>query len=266
MPQPLMMFSAQDAPRSPDLPVFAPGEARGLSLAWNRMIRPIVFAEMRRRYAPRINRLRRSLGLGPTGEAPVFEISKQSALVLGLYSPLFAPPAADLSANTRVTGFTFFDSSTGAPERLDSETEILPGAWRGAARFHTRIGRRACARRLLRLKPFRGETAWSPRGSADRRMDDVLAPPGRAGEDYLPHSLVFPRAAAIIHHGGMGTTAQALRGRESLNSLFLILATSSITQAVLSGLVSAPVLRREQYSDPESGRAPSRDARQRGDD
>jgi len=29
--------------------------------------------------------------------------------------------------------------------------------------------------------------------------------------DYAPHSELFPHAAAIIHHGGMGTTGQALR-------------------------------------------------------
>jgi UDP:flavonoid glycosyltransferase YjiC (YdhE family) len=28
---------------------------------------------------------------------------------------------------------------------------------------------------------------------------------------YAPHSLVFPRAAAVIHHGGIGTVGQALR-------------------------------------------------------
>jgi rhamnosyltransferase subunit B len=28
---------------------------------------------------------------------------------------------------------------------------------------------------------------------------------------YAPHSVLFPRAAAIIHHGGIGTLAQALR-------------------------------------------------------
>ena len=29
--------------------------------------------------------------------------------------------------------------------------------------------------------------------------------------DYAPHSVLFPHAAAIIHHGGIGTTAQAMR-------------------------------------------------------
>ena len=34
---------------------------------------------------------------------------------------------------------------------------------------------------------------------------------------YAPHSLLFPRAAAIVHHGGIGTLAQALRsGRPQL--------------------------------------------------
>jgi UDP:flavonoid glycosyltransferase YjiC (YdhE family) len=34
---------------------------------------------------------------------------------------------------------------------------------------------------------------------------------------YAPHSLVFPRAALIVHQGGIGTLAQALRsGRPQL--------------------------------------------------
>lgn len=28
---------------------------------------------------------------------------------------------------------------------------------------------------------------------------------------YAPHSLLFGRAAAVVHHGGIGTTGQALR-------------------------------------------------------
>jgi rhamnosyltransferase subunit B len=35
--------------------------------------------------------------------------------------------------------------------------------------------------------------------------------------DYAPYSQVFPRACAIVHQGGIGTTAQALRaGRPTL--------------------------------------------------
>ena len=28
---------------------------------------------------------------------------------------------------------------------------------------------------------------------------------------YVPHSALLPRAAAVVHHGGIGTSAQALR-------------------------------------------------------
>ena len=32
-----------------------------------------------------------------------------------------------------------------------------------------------------------------------------------AAFDYAPYSLVFPRAACVVHQGGVGTTAQVLR-------------------------------------------------------
>lgn len=42
-------------------------------------------------------------------------------------------------------------------------------------------------------------------------------PPGVRNFAYLPYSLLFPRAAAVIHQAGIGTLAQALRaGRPQL--------------------------------------------------
>ena len=35
-------------------------------------------------------------------------------------------------------------------------------------------------------------------------------PPGVFHADYAPFSRVFPRAAAVVHHGGIGTCSQAL--------------------------------------------------------
>ena len=43
------------------------------------------------------------------------------------------------------------------------------------------------------------------------------APDGIGVFDYAPHSTVMPRAGVIVHQGGVGTTAQALRaGRPML--------------------------------------------------
>jgi UDP:flavonoid glycosyltransferase YjiC (YdhE family) len=53
-------------------------------------------------------------------------------------------------------------------------------------------------------------------GSHPQGLPDKL-PAGVMAVTYAPHSEVFPRAAAIVHHGGAGTTAQAMRaGRPML--------------------------------------------------
>jgi UDP:flavonoid glycosyltransferase YjiC (YdhE family) len=42
-------------------------------------------------------------------------------------------------------------------------------------------------------------------------------PPGVIAAEYAPFAKLFPRAAAIVHHGGVGTTGQAMRsGRPML--------------------------------------------------
>ena len=61
------------------------------------------------------------------------------------------------------------------------------------------LGRRAV---FLGLDGALGENAHAVRRSL---------PSGMIGAGYVPHSLIFPHAAAIVHHGGVGTTAQALR-------------------------------------------------------
>jgi len=47
-------------------------------------------------------------------------------------------------------------------------------------------------------------------GFAENRPPGPL-PPGVMLVDRAPHQLLFPRASAIVHQGGAGTTAQALR-------------------------------------------------------
>jgi UDP:flavonoid glycosyltransferase YjiC (YdhE family) len=44
-----------------------------------------------------------------------------------------------------------------------------------------------------------------------------VLPEGVAAFDYAPYSALFPRADAIVHHGGIGTTGIAMRsGRPAL--------------------------------------------------
>jgi UDP:flavonoid glycosyltransferase YjiC (YdhE family) len=63
------------------------------------------------------------------------------------------------------------------------------------------LGRRA----LLMIRSDVGSTTSRP------------LPEGVMAVDYAPHEAIFPRAAAIVHHGGIGTLGQALRaGRPML--------------------------------------------------
>src|SRR5207244_12880236 len=49
------------------------------------------------------------------------------------------------------------------------------------------------------------------------RNQPAALPEGVAAFDYAPFSELFPRTAAVVHSGGVGTTAQAMRaGRPML--------------------------------------------------
>jgi UDP:flavonoid glycosyltransferase YjiC (YdhE family) len=64
---------------------------------------------------------------------------------------------------------------------------------------------------------------------------------------YVPHSLVFSRAAAIIQHGGMGTSGQALRaGKPQLVVPFF--GDQPDNGGRLSRLGVARVLARKRYN------------------
>ena len=52
----------------------------------------------------------------------------------------------------------------------------------------------------------------------DPRNRPATLPDGIVAFDYAPFSELFPRAAAIVHQGGIGTTAQAMSGQTRLPS------------------------------------------------
>lgn len=47
-------------------------------------------------------------------------------------------------------------------------------------------------------------------GNVPQNLPSKPLPKGLIAVNYAPYSELFPRAAAIVHQGGMGTTAQAL--------------------------------------------------------
>jgi UDP:flavonoid glycosyltransferase YjiC (YdhE family) len=158
--------------------------------------------------------LRREIGLSPQCD-PVFRDKFSPTLVLALFSRAIAQPQPDWPPQTIQSGFVYFDRpgpdikptpelnaflAAGEPPivfTLGSTAVHNPGNFfEASAEAATKLRRRAI---LL------GATQSNP------SSPQILAVP------YAPYSQVFPHAAAIVHQGGSGTTAQALRaGRPML--------------------------------------------------
>ena len=130
--------------------------------------------------------------------------------VVGLFPDWYAAPQPDWPPNTELTGFPLYDAGNATAPQPALEEWIDSGdppvvfvagtANTQAARFF-RAGADACrhlGRRGLLLTRFAHQV---PR----------TLPTGVRHAAYAPFGWLLPRAAAIVHHGGIGTAAQALR-------------------------------------------------------
>jgi UDP:flavonoid glycosyltransferase YjiC (YdhE family) len=158
--------------------------------------------------------LRKELGLG-SGKHPLFEGSHSPSLVLALFSRHLAAPQPDWPAQTVVTGFPLHNRGELAPELLrfleDGPAPVVftlgSSAVGAAGGFY--LESLAAVERL-------GCRAVFLTGSHRQGLPEAL-PPDAIAVPYAPHGAIFPRAAAIVHQGGIGTTAQAMRsGRPML--------------------------------------------------
>ncbi len=165
------------------------------------------------------HQFRKELGLPPTAANPVLDGQFSPELTLAIFSPLLAAPQPDWPSPTVVTGFPFYDRR-GDPSNLDPALEAFMCA--GEPPIVFTLGSAA----VLTAGDFYAQSAEAAQKLGRRALllvgrdpanRPANLPPSIAVFDYAPYSQVFPRAAAIVHQGGMGTTAQALRaGRPAL--------------------------------------------------
>ena len=213
---PLSLFSAFDPPVLP----LAPGleRLRGLGPSFHRVLHNIARLATRKWSQP-VRDLRRELGHPPSSPDPMYEGQFSPTLNLALFSRLFGPPQPDWPPNMVATGFPIYDrgSDDGMPRglcefldtgqapivfTLGSSVVMAAGQFYAeSARAARKLGRRAV---LL--------TGADPANAPSELLDNQIA-----AFDYAPYSQLLPRAAAVVHQGGIGTTAQALRsGRPML--------------------------------------------------
>lgn len=212
--QPGAFVSAYDPPVLAPLPALA--KLRPLGPRFHRAI----FHGARllaRSWSGPVYELRKDLGLPPSRD-PLFDGRHSPRLVLALFSEVLAAPQPDWPPNTVVTGFPFYDPPEATLDPAlaafleGGEPPVVftlgSSAVRDAGTFYEEsvaaarlLGRRAVL--LVGADPVNHPRADLPA--------ELLAVP------YAPYGLLFPRAAAIVHHGGVGTTGQALRaGRPML--------------------------------------------------
>ena len=208
---PINFFSAYDPPVLPQLPglyqilKLHPAIARGFFR--------LVLARLEKLMAP-VYDLRAELGL-LRGEQPLMAGQHSPSCVLALFSRVMAAPQPDWPNHSVVTGFPFYDrrdffAETESPlwliEFLDageppivftlgsSAFWVAKNFYRDSIRAATALGRRA----LLLI-------------GHSRNLPAEPLPQGVAAFEYAPYSEVLPRACAIVHQGGVGTTGQGLR-------------------------------------------------------
>lgn len=146
----------------------------------------------------------------PPGPSPVFDAKHSPLLTLALFPAFLAAPQPDWPSHVVQTGFPFFeqDRRSETMARIErffaageapvvftlgsSVIEIARDFFHIAADAVRRLGRRAI------LLAGRNTV---PKGLPD----SILA------LDYAPLDCVLPRAAAVVHQGGIGTCAEALR-------------------------------------------------------
>lgn len=166
---------------------------------------------LRRIVDPRYNQVRRQYGF-PTKRDLYFAETLGGVVNLGLWSPHFRGPMSDDPPNGRICGFPWFDRH-GEFEQPSADVEefLLDGEppivfTLGTSAVHMSGGFYGCAAEACRILGRRGIllTRYS-------EYAPTSLPSGVRAFTYVPFSAVLPRAAATVHHGGIGTTAQAMR-------------------------------------------------------
>lgn len=160
-------------------------------------------------FSPFVNDFRRRLGLSPYSAASFLRALRTTPM-LSAYSPGIIPHPEDWPENIEVTGYFFLDAMTDWQPSPELKAFLEAGDPPVYIGFGSMAGRNPEQTTLLMLEALaqcgqRGllVTGWG--GLQTGRVPDnifVL--------DSAPHTWLFSRMAAVVHHGGAGTTAAGL--------------------------------------------------------
>ena len=127
------------------------------------------------------------------------------------YSPAVIPPPADWGADVHVTGYWFLDPAddwTPDPALADFLAAGPPPVYVGFGSMSSR-NPEATANLILDALARTGQRGIIHAGWGGLQKTDL--PGSVLMVDGVPFSWLFPRVAAVVHHGGAGTTSAGLR-------------------------------------------------------
>jgi UDP:flavonoid glycosyltransferase YjiC (YdhE family) len=178
---------------------------RRLAAALTGAARPIVGWYVSRLLRP----LARQLGVAPA-DASFAGTERLAALRLGLWSPLLRGPLPGDPPNGVICGYTRASALGAADDGLAPEVSAFLSA--DAAPVVVGLG----SAFSLISGPLIAAVAQACADLGRRCLvighpAAIALPPNTLAVRYAPYDRVFPRAAAVVVHGGAGTTGEALR-------------------------------------------------------
>lgn len=156
---------------------------------------------------PSLNAYRRELDLPPIASVPPWWHSPEC--IVCLFPEWYCSPPADWPPNLVQTDFPLWDAQAEEPLSAEIESFLKAGDaplvfTPGSANVHGAAFFRAAVDACRRL---------GRRGILLTRFAEQIPaslPPGVRHFEYVPLTPLLPRCAALVHHGGIGTAAQAM--------------------------------------------------------
>ena len=158
--------------------------------------------------APGFDRIRRDLGLPPVRRVLSHWINSPDRVVCA-WPDWFSPKQADWPVQAVTTGFARWSGTAG--QSLDPALLSFLNA--GPAPIGFTPGSAMAQGRDFFARALAASAALNQRALLITPFADQLPhplPPHAHAVSYAPFDALLPRLAALVHHGGIGTTAQAL--------------------------------------------------------
>ncbi|MBN1536291.1 MAG: glycosyltransferase family 1 protein [Anaerolineales bacterium] len=161
-------------------------------------------------YQPFVNDFRKRLGLSPYTGASFLRLIKLMPMI-SAYSPSIIPHPPDWSEAVHITGYLFLDNQTDWQPSHELKAFLEAGDPPVYIGFGSMAGRHPEQLAQLSVEALvkSGQRGLLLTGWGGLLTESV--PENIFVVDSAPHSWLFPRMKAVVHHGGAGTTAEGLR-------------------------------------------------------